>query len=691
MRFISLPLLFSLLVFSSYAQVKKWDGGAGTSNWSDAINWDNNILPTLGDSVYLDHSLVSGSYTVMLPNALVNIKCLSIYPSSGSDSIFVEVPTSNTVSPNIRVTGIGYNAIRIGNRGRFNNRSGAPLITPKPDVFAIDDINNYGVLIDNGGYYYHATRTSDINVLSKLSTKPNSTFEFNVSSSYTNLIFPIGSSVTNVTFYHLIFSGNTQYGGTLAHNWDLIINGDLTIRNGASFGVVRGAVGQVRYVRFRGNINIVNTSNTLWFESTASASFGWYTVFEGNNAQTINKDITFLDSTTINNPHGVYAQQRFEIKSPGFAAIDPELVLKDGLLNTTGSGYVYMNLTTPGKINGHSVSSYINGILKIKLNSTGTTGTYDLPVGTATNYELAVLNLNAVKGISNLTTQFLTTPLGTIPTPLSETPKIYETLLDAGFWRITPNASLTGGNYSVQLYERGYSSSNYSYYTVVKRNNEFDNWALYGSHVSYNETTTVIDAKRSNITSFSDFAIAHPITTLPVTLIDFNVSSTNNELIDIQWKTANEINNHYFTIEKSKDGVDWEVINYTYSKGNGQTIHEYNIVDQNISSEKIWYYRLKQTDYDGMSTYSPIKSLELHVMSFISIYPNPASNIIHLSGLKENPIYIPISSLTGEVYKLALNKTEIIDKYQINIEQLPEGIYFININGMNYKIYKVNP
>ncbi|MEN3039724.1 MAG: hypothetical protein ABDI07_11375, partial [Candidatus Kryptonium sp.] len=73
--------LFVGVVFTQ--QVKKWDRGAGTDNWSDAGNWDSDGVPGPDDDVVLDNTYVSGNYTINLPTGTVEIGALEISPDSG--------------------------------------------------------------------------------------------------------------------------------------------------------------------------------------------------------------------------------------------------------------------------------------------------------------------------------------------------------------------------------------------------------------------------------------------------------------------------------------------------------------------------------------------------------------------------------------------------------------------------------
>lgn len=113
---------------------------------------------------------------------------------------------------------------------------------------------------------------------------------------------------------------------------------------------------------------------------------------------------------------------------------------------------------------------------------------------------------------------------------------------------------------------------------------------------------------------------------LPVELINFKgVQEENN--IELSFTTASEKNNDYFTIERTTNGVDWEVVNRV--KGNGTTDKAsfYSVLDRNAVNGKN-YYRLSQTDFDGASKIYKIIAVNYNAMSTINytIYPNPTSN-----------------------------------------------------------------
>jgi hypothetical protein len=682
----ALFLLF-VMYLPGFSQIVLWDGGAGTSKWSDANNWSGNTLPVAGDLVVLNHNIISGDYTVVLPNTLVNIQSLSIYPSTPGDSIFVSVPSTNNIAPNLRLSGTGFDALRIGNRGKFENRANT-----FGNVIVFDDLPNHGLLLDTGGYFYQGSKSNDTCLLRKLTALTNSTFEFDRPiGGYQNLVFPVNSQVGNVTFYNVIFSGRSSgsmaYGGTLANNWNLIINGDLTVKDDASFGVVVGAAGQNRYVRIRGNINIVNTTNTLWFESAASVSFGWFTIFEGSSVQSINGNITFLDSVIINNPNGLVVNNNFDVKTCTVFPITsshPLLKLKSGLLTTTGSGIIRVLLTSVNSIIGQSNNSYVNG--KLRRNVTGT-GTYDLPVGTSSHYQIATISLSGITGVSSITTQFITTSLGSIPTPLTESSNSYNYLVDAGYWRITPNAVMSGGSYSLTLNERGYSTGVAPYYTIVKRIDEFNPWVLQGTYVGYSETGGTITAQLSSFTSFPDFAIANPLAVLPIELIEFKAIQQNHEVL-LNWVTASEINNNYFTIEKSRNGENWESVQQISGAGNSVSTTYYSALDTSPFNG-ISYYRLKQTDFNGQYSYSEMVAVYFEPEEYeLSIYPNPTSRKLFIKGKSQTVENVGIYNSIGQLLFTKSISEDFVT--ELDFESFAEGVYLIKTQTNTYKIIKIN-
>jgi hypothetical protein len=85
--------------------------------------------------------------------------------------------------------------------------------------------------------------------------------------------------------------------------------------------------------------------------------------------------------------------------------------------------------------------------------------------------------------------------------------------------------------------------------------------------------------------------------------------------VAISWATAMELNNNYFNVERSNDGINWVSINEVIGVGSSSTTITYNIMDHS-PLQGVSYCRLKQTDFDGTYTYSKINVIRTEVKRF---------------------------------------------------------------------------
>jgi hypothetical protein len=215
--------------------------------------------------------------------------------------------------------------------------------------------------------------------------------------------------------------------------------------------------------------------------------------------------------------------------------------------------------------------------------------------------------------------------------------------------------------------------------------------AALGSGANYEMGTGTVNIGTRTITwnglySFSDFLANGSSNPLPISLTDFNAQPMLDN-VEVTWSTASETNNDYFTIERSKDGVNFKPIAVIDGAGNSNTILNYKLMDYE-PYERLSYYRLKQTDFDGKFEYSDIKAVNFVKPSQgqnWSVYPNPSNlNGINITtaALKSNIINLSLTDVTG---KLVYNKTISVDKQGggtqfIEFDQVGTGIYYLTVN-----------
>ncbi len=182
---------------------------------------------------------------------------------------------------------------------------------------------------------------------------------------------------------------------------------------------------------------------------------------------------------------------------------------------------------------------------------------------------------------------------------------------------------------------------------------------------------------------------------LPVELTKFNVSSIDNNAVQIEWETASELNSSHFEVERASDGSNFESIDQVPSSGTSFETQTYEVIDYE-PIDGINYYRLKAVDIDQSFEYSDIKTVSLNPinLSKITSFPNPAIDQISLS----------FNSLVGETYLLKISDSNGLTIYSanllgfegpnevnFNISTYPQGMYFITIlSSTNKKLQAVN-
>ncbi|MBN4052299.1 T9SS type A sorting domain-containing protein [Sphingobacteriaceae bacterium AH-315-L07] len=189
-----------------------------------------------------------------------------------------------------------------------------------------------------------------------------------------------------------------------------------------------------------------------------------------------------------------------------------------------------------------------------------------------------------------------------------------------------------------------------------------------------------------NWSKFSPFTLGvdkkNSNTPLPIKLLKFNAYPERG-LVKIEWETATEINNDHFTIQRSKDGENFEELTTISGAGNSNRNLEYELYDENPFSGTS-YYRLQQTDYDGKyEIFEPVRVyINNAALGMLSIYPNPVINYINIYYQNEDVEHIIIEVYNAIGQRLeGINKMNNTDNHltRLNLESLNPGLYFIQI------------
>ncbi len=176
---------------------------------------------------------------------------------------------------------------------------------------------------------------------------------------------------------------------------------------------------------------------------------------------------------------------------------------------------------------------------------------------------------------------------------------------------------------------------------------------------------------------------------LPISLTSFDLTKTQNKQVLLKWSTASEVNNDYFVIENSVDGQQWQFVSKISGKGNTNSTQYYTFIDQKPLSGSS-YYRIKQIDFDGQMSYTPIKSISfdrLNNDNSLRIFPNPVTYHLSIEGFYPEDVQIQIFNILGhEINGFSLKKESSL--ISLDVSNLPTGIYLLCINNENIRFIK---
>ena len=175
---------------------------------------------------------------------------------------------------------------------------------------------------------------------------------------------------------------------------------------------------------------------------------------------------------------------------------------------------------------------------------------------------------------------------------------------------------------------------------------------------------------------------------LPIELISFTAAAKDG-FVDLNWITATEINNDYFNVERSADGINFNSIGKVNGAGHSSQNLTYSVIDD-TPLNGISYYRLSQTDYDGKTSYSELEAVEFDSRNRFNfkIYPNPNNGERFSIDINENNyiLLVVIHDIFGKKVYSEVIFTSDSHEYVYGIEpyqKLKAGVYLVAVSSNN--------
>ena len=466
-------------------------------------------------------------------------------------------------------------------------------------------------------------------------------------------------------------------------------NGSFTLASGG--GLNMGSVDGITQTSSSGNVQVTGTR---------SFSTGGNYTYNGTASQVTGDGLpAIVNNLKLDNSSGLTISNS--------VAASNQLIFVNGIIKTTSTREVSVTNQVDTAVTGYSATNYVEGRLRRTISSTGS---YDFPVGDKDHYQLINCSPASLTGVTSILGYFTKSNPGIVPNGLVNNGKAIKRAMNNGFWTLTSNAAPTGGTYAVVIYAKGVIgelSTDPADYTVLHRSNSSTAWELKGTDNSTTNaiigslTTGQIKSARNGLNSFSDFSGGSGGGSFPIQLIYFH-AKLNNDQVDLSWLTGAEINNSFFTIERSSDGRNFEQVFTKPGAGNStEPLHYSGTDDYPLKGNS--YYRLKQTDFDGRFSYSDIKTIKYKsgpgdesALAIASIGPNPFDERFKVSfTLKTEGIvnFQLINSSGQTIFKDAIQANEGMNQYEfIDQKNLNKGLYFVNLiygdAGITQKVIK---
>jgi hypothetical protein len=521
------------------------------------------------------------------------------------------------------------------------------------------------------------------------------------------------SAIVSSNFTGKYWTGNISTAWNLADNWSppgIPTSADTVI---IPAGVVRmpiieaGVTGACRFIDLKQGATLTMTSTSaldLHGDVYMNGSFvhGNGTVrFIGEAEQHYysNKKINFYN-LIMNNSSATGLQMYKSL------TVNNTIAFNDGLI-FTNNDTIFATNNSSGSITQHSDTSFVVGKFTRAISSN--TNSYIFPLGRYVNgekkqFHCEIVN-NMLLGVNSITAYFdYWSPNEdkniAFVDLLSDV--VVDRMFDEGRWIVEPNAQPLAGSYSIKLYMQNFSQLEDNNFVILKR-------PLYGTKNDWTKGNGIFPERNSpgrrvadgyakliGLTSFSEFGGGGSGGGgLPIKLVDFTGRPQGDDIV-LEWKTSVEINNDYFTVERSDNGSRFNIMGTVMGAGNSSIPLKYTWIDYEPLTG-INYYRLKQTDFDGKFAY--LKTIAISnirptsVLQVYNLFPNPNDGNfeIEFEAKHDKKAKIHIINSGGEVVR---SYTQQYDKgvvkamrYQLG-EMLSSGIYTIVIEDGDERHYK---
>jgi len=606
--------------------------------------------------------------------------------SSNSNDVLLELAAGSTYNDNVTIVNTGSSQVRVGYTGTttFNgniilNCTNGTGITFGETATNINlaDTKTISVLGGATGFTIGTLTLSHFNQLgtgtpqtitmggtSTLTFNGNTTFNSGLTTSsprvfFNGAIFQGTNSFTRTSVSNDDSNGGNQFNGTTTFNNNGTGRFRLATTTADTYGgsvtfarsFLAGAL-EPAYVgnnSFSGDVTISSATDIVLGASSGIATFS------GGNTQTISR--TDVGVPQVNRI--VMNKSANGVTLNTIVKIGTTATFTNGIITSTATNYpVFIaNATTTGASN----VSHVAGPVHKQGNDA-----FTFPVGKSGIYRSIGIGTRTAGG--EFTAEYFYTPQtsGTTMGPGLDRVSAceYWTLLRSGISIPTVTLSWKNSDCSSTYVVNTTDLRVASYNTILSRWEDRGGTAATGTGAGLPDEGNITST--AGVSIYGAFALGSStsVNTLPISLLDFTATNMGS-FVSLNWITATEVNNDFFTIQRSVDGAEFSHVGTIKGAGTSTKKMNYAFYDETPLAG-ISYYRLKQTDFDGNASYSNIVKINRDEEPMLTVSPNPmvgktatmnirgTFTIINSVGqvmfTKENSNEFDVSTLSAGVY-----------------------------------------
>lgn len=200
------------------------------------------------------------------------------------------------------------------------------------------------------------------------------------------------------------------------------------------------------------------------------------------------------------------------------------------------------------------------------------------------------------------------------------------------------------------------------------------------------------DATNNNVTGVAGVNFSAPWLlidpdgqVLPITLLTFDAVPVDNRYINVHWTTTHETDNRGFELQRGTDPMNFESIAWIDGQGTTTVQTDYSYDDHRVVPNVIYYYRLKQVNFDGSISYSPIEPASIAGSTEFTIgefYPNPTFNLssIDITSPTDAVMTVEVYDVTGRLVRSsAAYLAQGANTLNLNLDHFSHGAYMVRL------------